>query len=827
MKTRFVLLASAMLIAAPVWSEPVDPSAVKDPGDIIVTAPTPLSDVGEGALAYPAQTASDEQIERAHATDLTDYIKRYMGGVFVNEMQGNPLQPDINYRGFTASPLLGTPQGLSVYMDGVRLNQPFGDVVSWDLIPKSAIRSISLVPGVNPLFGRNSLGGAISIATKDGRSDPGYELEATYGSFNRRTFEGQAGGHADNGFHWFASGDYFAEDGWRDDSRSKAGQAFAKLGWSDADTDIALSGHFADTNLNGNGLQEMRLLEADRSSVYTAPDNTKNRAYGLNLTARHSVSDRLSFSGNLFWRHIRTKSFNGDINDDALGENFYQPNAEEQAALATAGYTGFPTSGETQANTPFPKWRCIANVLLNSEPNEKCDGLANRSSTRQREWGGSGEVAWEVPAAGGINRLTLGLTYVQSRAHFMQSSQFGYLLPDYTVVAVDGPGAFADGTQDSEDAFDARVNLTGRTSNVSFYALDAIDLTPTLHLDLSGRYDRTALHNRDHITPGGGAGSLDSDPVYRRFNPAVALRWSPTKTLSLDAAASQTSRAPSSIELGCSDPENPCRLPNALAGDPPLKQVVARTVEAGVTVQAAGITMRVGAFRTISRDDILFVTDDASGYGYFKNFGRTRRQGFDVDLSGKLGPVRLSAHYTYLDATYRSPETVDGSGNSSNDADAPGFEGDIQIRKGDRIPLIPRHTFKASASWDPVRWATLNLDMTAVSGMIARGNENGEHQPDGVYYLGPGKTSAYAVFNLGIDVRPTPALTVFAQIDNLFDRHYATAAQLSATGFDAAGNVVSRPFAGPVIDGERPLVSSTFYAPGAPRSIQVGARLRF
>jgi len=240
-----------------------------------------------------------------------------------------------------------------------------------------------------------------------------------------------------------------------------------------------------------------------------------------------------------------------------------------------------------------------------------------------------------------------------------------------------------------------------------------------------------------------------------------------------------------------------------------------------------GITMRVGAFRTVSRDDILFVTDNASGTGYFRNFGRTRRQGFDVDLSGKIGPVHLSAHYTYLDATYRSPETVDGSGNSSNDADAPGFEGDIQIRKGNRIPLIPRHTFKAAASWDLVRWATLNLDVTAVSGVIARGNENGEHEPDGIYYLGPGKTSGYAVFNLGVDMRPMARLTLFVQADNLFDKHYATAAQLSATGFDAAGNVVSRPFAGPVIDGERPLVSSTFYAPGAPRSVQVGARLKF
>lgn len=828
MKSRCILLTSTILMAGPALAAaPTNPSAINDPSVIIVTAPTPLSDVGEGALAFPAQTASDEEIERAHATDVTDYLKRYGGGVYVNEVQGNPLQPDVNYRGFTASPLLGTPQGLSVYMDGVRLNQPFGDVVSWDLIPKSAIRSISLVPGVNPLFGRNSLGGALSIATKDGRSDPGYELEGSYGSFERRMFEGQAGGHYDNGLHWFLSGDYFKESGWRDLSPSRAVQAFGKLGWSDAATDIALSGSFADTNLNGNGLQEMRLLAANRNSVYTAPDNTRNQSYLVNLTLRHRFNEELSVSGNAYWRFTRTDTYNGDINDDALGENLYQPSAAERAALTRAGYSGFPTAGETQANTPFPKWRCIANALLNSEPNEKCDGLVNRSSTRQREWGASGEVSLEKAVAGMPNRLTIGATYSQSRADFIQSTQFGYLLPDRTVVGVSGPGAFADGTQDSENAFDARVDMSGRTQNFSVYATDALDLTPTLHLDLSGRYDRTILHNRDHITPGGGTGSLDSDPIYSRFNPAAALRWSPMKALAFDIAASQTSRAPSSIELGCSDPESPCRLPNALAGDPPLRQVVARTVEAGINADVQGIALRVGVFRTVNRDDILFVANDASGFGYFRNFGRTRRQGIDVDVAGRLGSVRLSAHYTYLDATYRSAEVVNGAGNSSNDGPAPGFEGNIAIHPGDRIPLIPRNIFKASASWDPIPQITLNADMTAVSGVIARGNENGAHRPDGLYYLGQGSTAPYAVVNIGAEVRPVQALTLFVQVNNLFDKGYATAAQLAATGFDGAGNFVSRPFTGPVIGGERPLVSSTFYAPGAPRSVQVGARVRF
>ena len=823
---RAYLLACAAIVAVPATAQ-TSPGQTGDPArdggsDIVVTA-TPLLDPGEDVLTFPAQHVSDEQLARAHATDLTDYLRRVATGVFVNEVQGNPLQPDFNYHGFTASPLLGTPQGLSVYLDAIRVNQPFGDVVSWDLVPTSAIRSTTLVSGANPLFGRNSLGGALAIRTKDGRSDPGMTADLGYGSFERKIARATVGGSTSKGFHWFGSTDYFQEVGWRDFSPSRAAQLFGKFGWADAATDLALSGGYANTDLNGNGLQELRLLERDRSSVYTHPDNTRNRAWYANLTLARDVTNRLKLNANGFYRDIRTRTYNGDLNDDVLGENPYQPNAAERAALTRAGFTGFPLSDESQANTPFPRWRCIANALLNTEPNEKCNGLANRTRTRQHEWGGTAELAWTA----GANTLTLGMAYVDGRADFGQSAQFGYLTPDRGIVTVDGPGAFADGTQDSEEIFDARVDLDARTRVFSAYALNGIDLGSTLHADLSARFDRTVVTNRDRITPGGGTGSLDGDHRFHRLNPAIALRWRPSAALSVDAAAAQTSRAPSAIELGCADPESPCRLPNALAGDPPLDQVIARTIEAGINVAAGSWRARIGAFRTISRDDILFVADDQAGFGYFRNFGRTRRQGVDLDLAGKAGPLTLSAHYTYLDATYRSSEAVDGSANSSAEHIAPGFEGEIDIAPGDRIPLIPRHLFKASAALDPTPWLTVSTDMVASAGMLARGNENGEHEPDGTYYLGKGGTDAYAVVNFGLELRPAPQLALYAQVNNLLDKHYATAAQLGATGFDASGNFVAQPFSGPVIDGERPLLNSTFFAPGAPRSVQVGMRLAF
>jgi len=107
-------------------------------------------------------------------------------GVTVNEVQGSPFQVDVNYRGQRLSPLLGTAQGLSLYLDGMRLNQPFGDVVNWNLLPEAAISGLALVPGSNPLYGLNTLGGALVLTTKSGLSHPGTTADVSFGSAGRK-----------------------------------------------------------------------------------------------------------------------------------------------------------------------------------------------------------------------------------------------------------------------------------------------------------------------------------------------------------------------------------------------------------------------------------------------------------------------------------------------------------------------------------------------------------------------------------------------------------------------------------------------------------------
>ena len=793
-----------------------------------VVGTTPLTGAGldRDQIPAPVQSATDADIRRSQALELSDFLNRRFDSVHVIEMQGNPFQPDINYRGYTASPLLGTPQGLSLYMDGVRLNQPFGDVVSWDLIPRAAIASINLMPGSNPLFGLNTLGGALSIQTKDGRSFPGATIQGYVGDNSRRAGEFEDGGF-NQSLDWYVTGNLFREDGWREDSPSRVGQIFGKLGWRNAATDLRLTLAYADTDLTGNGLQEQRFLPRDYASVYTKPDITENKSTFVNLVGNHAVSERLNLSGNAYYRRIKTKTLNGDLNEDSLDQTVYQPNAAEQAALRAAGYTGFPTSGENAANTPFPFWRCIANVLRNDEPAEKCNGLLNRSDTKQENWGASGQFTLLGDLAGNRNQLTAGAAWDEGRVRFKQTSQLGYLNPDRSVT---GLNAFADGVTGGDvdgEPFDTRVDLDSRIRTWSVYATDTLTLGQVWHLTLSGRYNRTTIDNADQINPGGGAGSLDGKHVYERFNPAVGLTWVPSRAAVAYVGYSEGSRAPTAIELGCADPNNPCRLPNSMAGDPPLEQVVTKSWEAGLHgAFGNGVRWNAGVFRADNHDDILFVAaPNQTQFGFFKNFGKTRREGFEAGLSRRVGALAVGANYTWLDATYQSVETVNGTSNSTNStaaAGARGFDGNIVVRPGDRIPLIPQHLFKAYADYRATEALSLGVNFIAVGSSYARGNENNLHQPDGVYYLGPGKAGGYGVVNLNAEYRFEPRFTVFGQINNLFDREYYTASLLGPTGFTANGNFIARPL--PAVAGQFPIQQATFYAPGAPRTFWVGLR---
>lgn len=716
---------------------------------VMVVGSLPIPSISQPLSEIPSavQTANSTDLANSQALDLSSFMNQRVGGVYVNEVQGNPYQMDVNYRGFTASPLLGTPQGLSVYMDGVRMNQPFGDVVSWDLMPRSAIANITLMPGSNPMFGLNTLGGALAVQTKSGLTHAGTSVQTTIGSGQRRSVELEHGGRNDKGLHWFATGNVFNEDGWRDASPSRVRQMFGKLGWKDGPTDVALTMSHANNSLTGNGLQEERMLANDYRSVYTKPDETHNRSTLLNLTGKHVVNDTTLLAGNAYYRTMRTRTLNGDVNDGAA--------------------------------------------------------MLNRSATGQKSHGFSGQLTLLDPLMGQRNQFTAGVVYDRSRTDFQQSSEFADIQADRTVTS----------TQLVDE--EASVHLKGKASTWSVFATDTLSIQERVHLTVSARYNRTRMVNEDQLQPGGGTGSLDGDYVFQRLNPAVGVTYAWTPALTGYVGYNEGSRTPTSIELGCADPANPCKLPNAMAGDPPLKQVVTRTWEAGLRGALSRQTQwTAGVFHAQSTDDILFVAaPNSTTYGYFKNFGQTRRQGLELGLSHRQGPIKLGAHYTWLQATYQSSETLSGSSNSSNS------NGEITIHPGNVMALTPRHIFKLYADYAWTEAWTTGLSMTALSGMYARGNENNQHQADGATYLGSGRTAGYALFNGTVNYTASKDTQWMLNVMNLFNRRYTSAAQLGPTAFSANGQQF--------VSSASSQQHSMFVAPGAPRSMWLSMRHSF
>jgi outer membrane receptor protein involved in Fe transport len=750
---RPIAIACALLACAPpsVRAQDADPAQLPRV-EVVRTAPIggPLP---RDWVPGNVQQVDSERIRELGPLNLPNLLGAHLGSVNINETQGNPYQIEVNYRGFSASPLLGVPQGLSVYVDGVRVNEAFGDVVNWDLIPRGAIADLTLIPGSNPLFGLNTLGGALALRMKRGDTDAGTAAEIGVGSFGRIALEASHGRALGDGAHLFVAAAGFDEDGWRDYSPSRIGQVFVRGGRSVGGTGWDLALTHARTDLVGNGLLPQTLLDVNRESIYTRPDQTKNQMTMLTFNGEVRLDDQNALAATAYLRRLDTDTLNGDLNDD------YDP----------------PLVTET--------------------------GVENRTGSNQRAGGIA--LQWNGNRPG--LRLMAGVSHDQARTEFEQSEAEGELDPTRGVVP--------------EEEAEVNAAISGKTRTESLYASVTWSLTPQWHVTASARYNYTRVTTVDDgRIELGLPTTLDADATYKRFNPALGAVFQADPALTVYANLSQGNRAPSPVELGCSDPANPCVLPNALQSDPPLAQVVAQTFEAGLRGRIAdGLRWNASLFRTVNRDDILFVSNTLAA-GYFKNFGRTRRQGVELGLQGVVGPFDLAASYGLVDATYESAACIVAESNSSAETSAACTgEGEIEVRPGDRIPNIPRHTLKLDAGWRPSPAWRIGANVVAQSAQYARGNENNAHRPDGVDFSGEGSVPAFVVVNLDARWRFASGWTLGAAVNNLSDRRHSTGSALAENAFDASGALMA----------PADWRNEQFHAPAAPRSFWVTLQYAF
>ena len=661
-RCRAFLLAAPIILLTPYLSSAADPEpgSVQAPTvQVIGTTPLPGLGVPKDSVPGNVQTANDEELAK-RPISLPSFIDRTLESVNINEAQGNPYQPDVNYRGFTASPLIGTPQGISVFQDGVRINEPFGDSINWDLLPKSAISNMTLIPGSNPVFGLNTLGGALAIETKNGFDFPGFSAQAYGGSWGRRAVESEFGGHGDR-LGYFVTGNYLDEVGWRDDTYSRLRQGFGKLSYRDSGTDIDLSFTGANNTLNGAQTIPQSFYLQNREQAYTFPDTTGNQLAFVNLGAKHSLNPDDVLSGNTYYRSLRQRSFSTNINDDFD-----------------------PTSPVAPGNT---------------------EGSNVQDNTTTQGYGAGLQFSHLGKLAGFDNRFTIGGSADLGQSYFEENQQEANFAPDRSNIPV---GNFT-------------TNTNVRTNNYYYglYATDTFSVTKRLDLTLAGRYNRAEVKIKD-LT--GTTPALNSTTTTDRFNPAAGLTFKANDALTAYAAYNEGMRVATPVELTCSDPAAPCSLPNEFLADPPLKPVIARTFETGLRGRINGnLRWRATAYRTTLQDDILFVSASAGSpnTGFFQNIGTTRHQGFELALDGRNGALTWFANYSFIDARYRTGFTESSPSNTSADAN-----GNIQVQPGNQIPGIPRNIFKARAEYEfKPKWS-IGGSMYAATSQFARGDEN-------------------------------------------------------------------------------------------------------
>ncbi|HEU4627382.1 MAG TPA: TonB-dependent receptor [Steroidobacteraceae bacterium] len=389
----FVTLAcAANVIAQAADAEPAKPRS-ENPAEALemptveIVGTTPLPGLGTPTRDVPAnvQIYTSRDLAGQRQTNVTDYLEQNPTGISTNAAQGNTFQPDISFRGFSASPLLGTPQGVSVFQDGVRVNEPFGDVVNWDLIPQSALASIQLIPGSNPAFGLNTLGGAVAVYTKSGAQYPGGGVELSGGSFGRRTAQAEWGGSS-GVLDYFATAEVYDDDGWAAHNPSRVRQVFGKVGWQNETSDLDVSFTGADNTLEGTQTLPRSFLD-DIRQAYTFPDRNENELAFLTTKGSHFLNDNALLGGNVYYRKYKTRNVSSNVNDE------------------------FDDDGVQATN--------------------------DASDIDQDSYGAGLQLVLTSTPGGHKNQLTLGATADLAQARFTQSSQEALFTAERNTIGID------------------------------------------------------------------------------------------------------------------------------------------------------------------------------------------------------------------------------------------------------------------------------------------------------------------------------------------------------------------------------------------------------
>ena len=812
-------------------------NSIEDLGTIeaIGSAPLPGIMINKNDIPNTTQSIKPEKIKKNLSKSVVDLMNENFSGLTIKDVQNGSFQKNVDYRGFTASPLLGESQGLAVYLDGVRVNESFGDTVQWELIPENAIKQIDLMSS-NPAFGLNALGGSLSLTTKKGLdfTDENNFIDSTlkFGSFSYHSeLMEYAIGNIENDIGIYTSIEVENEAGWRDHSDGNIKRFYSNIGKEKENFDINLSFLGGSTDLNGNGVVPIELLSKRRNSVFTWPDKTKNSLALFYGNANYYTQEDSVISSNFYLRRIHRNTLNADEVD---AEECAEDSAADAAELKSDyGFADTPLCGEDNSSGDYGIILDQFGNAIESDDSIRKYGLLNKTFTSTTTFGATVQYDTYFDFYSSQHKTIFGFSYDQARTFFRSQAFLGQLTNDRTVNALtNGFGQPIELVAEQEHAgngndpgdkgrgdvgpaeIEGKLNLFGAYFNDNFKLNDNVVVSASTRLNLAfvELIDEFKTSTYTRIF------KVDGDHRYFRANPSIGVVYQTSSGYDVIANYKESNRAPSPVELSCADPAAPCRLPNAFVADPPLEQVISRGIEFGSRGERNSTNYTVNwstiGYFNENTDDILFVSSGTGlSSGYFKNFGKTRRYGIDLSYRHRKnknipGFEEAFLNYSFLKATFQSSHTLPAANhpNGANDVEA-----------GDIIPGMPLHKINAKISYKIIEDFSLSLGALGSSGVFLRGDESNQLN----------KTSPYMIFNLEASYSNSNKINFFARVDNLLNSDYETMGVLG----EASSSEVNVPISelGDSGSGDTAIgpLDPNFLSPGQPISFFLGANFKF